>query len=54
MATGIRQETTIRCFEQHEDTGGMAAHVESDHVAELDAVLPDLLVSGLKEQAVRG
>ena len=42
-ATDVEDETTIRFFEQYEDAAAMEAHVGSDHFAELDAALPDLL-----------
>ena len=43
VGTDIQDGNVLRFFEQYEDGAAMEAHIESDHFAELEAALPDLL-----------
>jgi len=39
----IQDENTLRFFEQYEDEAAFESHLQSAHVQELEAALPDLL-----------
>ena len=43
VATDIEDESTLRFFEQYEDEEAFAAHGASEHFAEFEAALPELL-----------
>lgn len=42
-AVDVQDENVLRFIERYEDEAAVEAHNESDHFAELEAALPDLL-----------
>lgn len=42
-ATDVKDPNVLRFVEQYEDAQAFEAHAESDHFAEFEAALPDLL-----------
>jgi quinol monooxygenase YgiN len=43
VTTDVEEPNTLRFFERYEDGAAFAAHAETDHFAEFEAALPELL-----------
>ena len=41
--TDLAEENTVRFFERYEDEAAFEAHTQTDHFAEFEAALPELL-----------